>query len=242
MIPQSRGAMQGARGRPAAAPENRERSAPAGRRVGRGSAKTRRGARDWALHRSALRASPTCPTLAALLFSPAVLPATAGPKSAPLGGIGGFLRRSGDSGGSRDSGAPLRGDGQGEPAKLPSLQTSKLPLLRPACDSTPLICNQSAKSAVPRLGSPTGANQASKPPNFQASGVGAPGGVRTPDPRLRRPLLYPTELQARKVCGQRSAREAQSIHSSSSSWGKARSQKPREMRKSGSCFQPSSET
>ena len=28
-------------------------------------------------------------------------------------------------------------------------------------------------------------------------GVGAPGGNRTPDPRLRRPLLYPTELQAR---------------------------------------------
>jgi hypothetical protein len=26
---------------------------------------------------------------------------------------------------------------------------------------------------------------------------GAPGGNRTPDPRLRRPLLYPTELQAR---------------------------------------------
>ena len=26
---------------------------------------------------------------------------------------------------------------------------------------------------------------------------GAPGGIRTPDPRLRRPMLYPTELQAR---------------------------------------------
>ena len=38
----------------------------------------------------------------------------------------------------------------------------------------------------------------------------------------------------------RSAREAQSIQSSSSSWGKARSQRPREMRKSESCFQPSS--
>ena len=25
---------------------------------------------------------------------------------------------------------------------------------------------------------------------------GAPGGIRTLDPRLRRPLLYPTELQA----------------------------------------------
>ena len=34
---------------------------------------------------------------------------------------------------------------------------------------------------------------------------GAPGGTRTPDPRLRRPLLYPTELQARSgilaTCG-----------------------------------------
>ena len=28
------------------------------------------------------------------------------------------------------------------------------------------------------------------------STVGAPGGSRTPDPRLRRPLLYPTELRA----------------------------------------------
>ena len=28
---------------------------------------------------------------------------------------------------------------------------------------------------------------------------GAPGGIRTPDPRLRRPMLYPTELQARPV-------------------------------------------
>ena len=29
-----------------------------------------------------------------------------------------------------------------------------------------------------------------------------PGGIRTPDPRLRRPLLYPTELlaQAAKLC------------------------------------------
>ena len=26
-----------------------------------------------------------------------------------------------------------------------------------------------------------------------------PGGIRTPDPRLRRPLLYPTELQTRKA-------------------------------------------
>ena len=27
---------------------------------------------------------------------------------------------------------------------------------------------------------------------------GAPGGIRTPDPRLRRPLLYPTELQTQE--------------------------------------------
>ena len=27
--------------------------------------------------------------------------------------------------------------------------------------------------------------------------IGAPGEIRTPDTRLRRPLLYPTELQAR---------------------------------------------
>ena len=26
--------------------------------------------------------------------------------------------------------------------------------------------------------------------------IGVLGGIRTPDPRLRRPLLYPTELQA----------------------------------------------
>ena len=33
--------------------------------------------------------------------------------------------------------------------------------------------------------------------------TGAPGEIRTPDTRLRRPLLYPTELQARfaSVCG-----------------------------------------
>ena len=27
--------------------------------------------------------------------------------------------------------------------------------------------------------------------------IGAPGGIRTPDPRLRRPMLYPPELRAR---------------------------------------------
>ena len=31
--------------------------------------------------------------------------------------------------------------------------------------------------------------------------TGLPGGIRTPDPRLRRPLLYPTELQAADRCG-----------------------------------------
>ena len=30
----------------------------------------------------------------------------------------------------------------------------------------------------------------------QSPTISAPGGIRTPDPRLRRPLLYPTELQA----------------------------------------------
>ena len=28
--------------------------------------------------------------------------------------------------------------------------------------------------------------------------IGAPEGIRTPDPRLRRQLLYPTELKAQK--------------------------------------------
>ena len=32
-----------------------------------------------------------------------------------------------------------------------------------------------------------------------AQANGAPGGIRTPDPRLRRPMLYPTELQARRA-------------------------------------------
>ena len=31
--------------------------------------------------------------------------------------------------------------------------------------------------------------------------IGAPEGIRTPDPRLRRPLLYPTELQAQSIGG-----------------------------------------
>ena len=29
--------------------------------------------------------------------------------------------------------------------------------------------------------------------------IGAPEGIRTPDPRLRRPMLYPTELQVQQV-------------------------------------------
>ena len=34
----------------------------------------------------------------------------------------------------------------------------------------------------------------------------APEGIRTPDPRLRRPLLYPAELQAHiRVCRKRSS-------------------------------------
>ena len=28
--------------------------------------------------------------------------------------------------------------------------------------------------------------------------IGAPEGIRTPDPRIRSPLLYPSELQARE--------------------------------------------
>jgi hypothetical protein len=47
-------------------------------------------------------------------------------------------------------------------------------------------------------GTRTGTDQAAGP--TAATEVpeefGAPGGIRTPDPRLRRPMLYPTELQA----------------------------------------------
>jgi hypothetical protein len=31
--------------------------------------------------------------------------------------------------------------------------------------------------------------------------IGAPGGIRTHDPRLRRPILYPAELQAQRRGG-----------------------------------------
>jgi hypothetical protein len=34
-------------------------------------------------------------------------------------------------------------------------------------------------------------------PRFVPKGIGAPGGIRTPDQWLRKPLLYPAELQAR---------------------------------------------
>src|ERR1051326_2490900 len=37
------------------------------------------------------------------------------------------------------------------------------------------------------------------PPHEQA-GWCAPGGNRTPDRRIRNPLLYPTELQAQSLC------------------------------------------
>ena len=164
MIPQSGCAMQGARGRPAAAPENRERRT--------------------------------------------------------------------------ENGTPLRGDGRGRPTKPPNFPYSG----RPACGSTPLICNQSAKSAVPRLGSPTGANQ---PPSLQTSKLPELArleGFEPPTRGLEGRCSIQLSYRRERCGGQRSAREAQSIHSSSSSWGKARSQKPREMRKSGSCFQPSSET
>src|SRR5216684_4548033 len=35
------------------------------------------------------------------------------------------------------------------------------------------------------------------PPQSSARPLGAPEGIRTPDPRLRRPLLFPPELLAR---------------------------------------------
>src|SRR5512138_866221 len=38
-------------------------------------------------------------------------------------------------------------------------------------------------------------------PRPDAGGGGAPGGSRTPDPRLRRPLLYPAELRAQRTFG-----------------------------------------
>ena len=53
-----------------------------------------------------------------------------------------------------------------------------------------------------------------QPPFFNV--IFAPGGSRTPDPRLRRPLLYPTELQAHfdhrfsLVYGQRSVERSKS--------------------------------
>jgi hypothetical protein len=52
------------------------------------------------------------------------------------------------------------------------------------------------------LGSPDGspsepaASAASEPPGISGDPAGTPGRTRTCDPRLRRPLLYPTELRA----------------------------------------------
>ena len=52
----------------------------------------------------------------------------------------------------------------------------------------PRVCNPS----------PGGSSLAGRAADGNHSGMsGAPGGIRTPDPRLRRPMLYPTELQAR---------------------------------------------
>jgi len=57
--------------------------------------------------------------------------------------------------------------------------------------------------AQPKPGSATGTRTgtdgiAAGPQNAQIPEKnGAPGGNRTPDPRLRRPMLYPTELRAR---------------------------------------------
>ena len=43
--------------------------------------------------------------------------------------------------------------------------------------------------------------------------VGAPGGIRTPDQRLRKPLLYPAELQARDAYCPRFERMARACRS-----------------------------
>ena len=62
-------------------------------------------------------------------------------------------------------------------------------------------------SAIPRLSARAGyarqlqaiafASRAfARPHRWRSPPISAPGGIRTPDPRLRRPLLYPTELQA----------------------------------------------
>jgi hypothetical protein len=41
--------------------------------------------------------------------------------------------------------------------------------------------------------------------------IGAPGGIRTPDQRLRKPLLYPAELQARGAYSPRFQRMARAF-------------------------------
>ena len=46
---------------------------------------------------------------------------------------------------------------------------------------------------------PIRAFQKKKRPSWSLlSRIGVPGGIRTPDPRLRRPLLYPAELPERR--------------------------------------------
>ena len=52
---------------------------------------------------------------------------------------------------------------------------------RPSDPDGPACCSRS----------PTGAPESRR--------CGAPGGIRTPDPRLRRPMLYPAELQAPRL-------------------------------------------
>ena len=55
----------------------------------------------------------------------------------------------------------------------------------------------SADSATPA----SGMNCLPMSPEWTQSNFGAPGGIRTPDLRLRRPALYPTELRARMRSG-----------------------------------------
>ena len=109
-------------------------------------------ARGWALHRSARCASLPCPSLAFLSLS------WKAPEGGAVGRLGRRLRRFVQwfhpSRAYRTTSGLITAKG-GSPglnlwgsSKLPNLQTSKLPLVRPACGSTPLICSKSAKSAV----------------------------------------------------------------------------------------------
>ena len=110
-------------------------------------------ARGWALHRSARCASLPCPSLAFLSLS------WKAPEGGAVGRLGRRLRRFVQwfhpSRAYRTTSGLITAKG-GSPglnlwgsSKLPNLQTSKLPLVRPACASTPLICSKSVKSAVP---------------------------------------------------------------------------------------------